>query len=63
MFAWIWVLRHSHGAWPWRETGETVYHEECIYTARCTAIALQSIHLFQESLYTFSPAHPLPIYT
>ena len=36
-------------AWPWREIGEIVYHEECIYTARCTAIALQSIRLFRLS--------------
>ena len=36
-----------------------VYHEECIYTARCTVIALQSIHLFQSHDILFSPAHPL----
>ena len=33
------VFRHGCG-------GETVYHEMCIYDASCTAVALQSIHLF-----------------
>ena len=59
---------HGFGAWI-RCTSmaiakgkqETVYHEECIYTAVCTAIALQSIHLFQSLLQKhciFSPTHP-----
>ena len=55
----------SH-AWPWqwqeKEKQETVYHEECINTPICTAIALQSIHLFQSLLQKhcilFSPTHP-----
>ena len=44
-----------------KEKQETVYHEECIYTTVCTAIALQSIHLFQVLLQKhciFSPTHP-----
>ena len=45
------------------EIGETVYHKECIYTACCTAIALQSIRLFQSHCTLFRPAHPLPVYT
>ena len=40
---------------PW---WETVYLEECIYTAFCTAIALHSIHLFQSHCTVFSPTHP-----
>ena len=40
-----------------------VYHEECTYTACCTAIALQSIHLFQSHCILFSLTHPLPVYT
>ena len=43
-----------------KEKQETVYHEECIYTAVYTAIALQSIHLFQKLLQKhciFSPTH------
>ena len=52
--AWIRQLLISHSAWPWlwqeKEKQETVYQKECIYTAVCTAIALQSIHLFQSLL-------------
>ena len=55
---------HGLGAWI-RCTGmaEIVYHKECINTAICTAIALQSIHLFQSLLQKhciviFSPTHP-----
>ena len=60
-------LEHGFGAqvWPLREKEETVYHGECIDTAVCTAIALQSIHLFQspsESLQSFFTHPPLPIY-
>ena len=55
------VFRQNHGAWPWRETGETVYHEECMYTACRTAIALQSVHLFQNHCIFF--ARPPPSYT
>ena len=46
---------HGFGpqAWPWqwqeKEKQETVYHEECINTPICTAIALQSIHLVRVS--------------
>ena len=40
-------------AWPWQET---VYHEECISTAFCTAIALQSIYLFQSHCLIFCPS-------
>ena len=44
------------------EKEETVSFQECIYTAVCTAIALQSIHLFQSLLQQhcilFSPTHP-----
>ena len=36
-------------------------HEECIYTARYTAIALQSIHLFQSHCILYLPTHPLPV--
>ena len=36
----------------------TVYHEECIYTTFCTAIALHSMHLFQSHFIIFSPTHP-----
>ena len=47
-----------------REKQETVCHEECMYTASCTAIALQSIHLSEspsEALHFF--AHPpLPVH-
>ena len=48
---------HGFGApaWSWREI---VYHEECIYTASCTAIALHSIHLFQTHCILFSLTHP-----
>ena len=53
------LFRHSHGAWPWREVG----YEASIYTAYCTAIALQSIHLFLSHCILFSPVHPLPVYT
>ena len=59
------VSVHGFGAmatWPLREKEETGYHEECIYTAVCTAIALQSIRLFQSLLQKhcilFSPTHP-----
>ena len=45
--------RHSRKA-TWQET---VSQEECIYTAVSTAIALQSIHLFQSHCINFSPAH------
>ena len=38
------AMAHGHG--EGLETGETVYHKGCIYTACGTAIALQSIHLF-----------------
>ena len=34
-----------------KEKEETGPHEECINTAICTAIALQSIRLFQSLLY------------
>ena len=37
---------HGHG----QEKRETVSQWECIYTAFCTAIAPQSIHLFQSLL-------------
>ena len=51
------VHEHGHG-----EKQETVYHEECIYTPFCTAIARQSIRLFQSLLQKhcilFSPTHP-----
>ena len=43
------------------EKEETVSFQECIYTAIYTAIALQSIYLFQSLLqqhYIFSPTHP-----
>ena len=47
-------LKHGVGAWIRctgmaiaKEMQETVYHEECINTAFWTAIALQSIQLFQ----------------
>ena len=45
-----------------KEKQETVYHEECINTAFCTAIALQSFHLCQTLLQKhclFPPTHPL----
>ena len=38
--------------WPLQEKEETGYHEECLYTAACTAIALQSIRLFQSLLHS-----------
>ena len=44
-----------------KEKRETVYHEKCINTAFCAAIALQSIHIFQSLLQKhciFSPTHP-----
>ena len=44
-----------------QEKEETVHYEECINTAVRTAIALQSIHLFQSLLQQhciFSPTHP-----
>ena len=58
--------QHGFGAlaWPLREKEETVYREECIYTPCCTAIALQSIHLFQSLLWKhciFSPTTPADI--
>ena len=37
---------------------ETVSHEECIYMAVCSAMVLQSIHLFQSHCIVFSPTHP-----
>ena len=56
----------SARGWPWQEKKETMHEDECIYTSSCTAIALQSIHLFQSLLQNhchFSPAHlPLPVY-
>ena len=56
------VHRHGHC----KEKQETVYQEECINTAVCTAITLQSIHIFQsllqEHCFIFSPTHPLPVY-
>ena len=48
-----------------KEKQETVYHEECIITAFCTAIALQSIHLFKVSfrvVASFFAHSPLPVY-
>ena len=45
--AWIWCNGHVAIA---NEKEETVSFQECIYTAVCTAIALQSIHLFQSLL-------------
>ena len=59
---------HGFGAreWPLREKEETVCHEECIYAAFCTAIALQSIRLFQSLLQShcslFRPLTPTCIY-
>ena len=60
-------LEHGLGAWIWcigmamaKEKQETVFHEECIKTASCTAIALKSSHLFQSLLQqhcNFSPTH------
>ena len=47
-------------AWPWRET---VYHEDCIYTAFCTVIALYSMYLYQTHYIVFLAHPPLPIYT
>ena len=59
------VVSCMDSAWPlqWqeKEKQETVYHEECIYTPVCTAIALQSIHFFLSLLQQhciFSPTHP-----
>ena len=48
-----------------KEKRETVYHEECMNTAICTAIALHSIHLRSplESLrLLFRPPTPVFIY-
>ena len=53
---------HRFGKWQEKEKQETVYQEDCIYTAVRTAIALQSIYLFQNLLQQhcilFSPTHP-----
>ena len=49
---------HDQATWPWRET---VHNEECIYTAPRTAIALQSIHLFQSHCIFFRPP-TVPVY-
>ena len=59
------VSVHGFGAraWLW---SETVYRKECIYTAFCTAMALQSIPLFQSLLHCiavfFCPPTPACIY-
>ena len=49
--------RHGFGAqaWLWRET---VHHEETKFTASCTAIALQTIHLFQYYCIFARPPSP-----
>ena len=51
------VLEHGFGTWIQctgmaiaKEKRETAYQEDCIYTPFCTAIALQSIRLFQSLL-------------
>ena len=54
---------HRHGYC--KEKQETVYHEECINTAVCSAIALQSIHIIQspsEALHSFFAHPPLTVY-
>ena len=57
--------------WPWqwqgKEKQETLYYKECINTAICTLIALQSNNLFQSLLEQhcfFGPPTPacLPVY-
>ena len=58
---WCMDLMHRHGHGKREEKQETAYQEECINTAVCTAIALQSSHLFQSLLQkhcTLSPTHP-----
>ena len=55
------VRKHGHS----KERPEIVSQEECINMAVCTAMALQSIHLFQSLLqkHCFFFAHPpLPVY-
>lgn len=63
-------MHGHHGfrdGWNGVQTGqrpirEIVYHEECIYTALCPAIALQSIYLFQSHCIFFGPPTRSRIY-
>ena len=52
------VHRKSLGPWPLRET---MYHEECMYTAFCMAVVFQSIHLFQSHCIVLS-CHQIIVY-
>ena len=62
------MLRHGQGNGKKTRSRkqETVYHEECMNTAICTAIALQPIHLFQSLLrkycILFRPPTPACIF-
>ena len=66
-FQWFhaWIRCNGHMAIA-KEKEETESHEECINTAICTAIALQSIRLFQSLLHCncslFRPPTPACIY-
>ena len=60
--AWIRCIDPVHRYGHCKEKQDTLYREECINTAVCTAITLQSIHFFQSLLQKhcilFSPTHP-----
>ena len=47
---WVWCMDRYTGMAMAKEKRETAYHEECVNTPICTAIALRSIHLFQSLL-------------
>ena len=60
--AWILCMDSVHTHGHCKEKQETVYHEECINTAFCNAIALQSIHFLQSHCIVFRPPTPACIY-